>query len=409
MAGTGIKGYTGVSSDGKYNIVNGQIVSTNPTYSTPAYTSGGAAIVNRNGAVMNDASTSGFSVNDLSTLLSNQIANVVQQTTNAMHQAQGISSQDLTNYAKQLSNVVSTSNSDYADMMREILANQNANTAKSQQFAREQMDYQTRSDQAAMAWSAAEAQKNRDWQEKLSDQAHQREVRDLLAAGLNPVLAANQGAYTGSGATGQGFSSSGAMGTVDTSANGVMGNLLSTIVSSATQAQVAQMYTDAERYAADLQYSSSRMATEASITNNENTNSSQKWIATNQMINDLKKTEIQGQYGLQNTALSNEGAYARTQYAENAANARNMNSELAANYRTNQTNASNERQTESKNASGSWLSAGPYRAIAKGIKEMLDASQYKRDQAAKKYLEKSNGRSSNPEVSSKLLRDIGWG
>lgn len=57
----------------------------------------------------------------------------------------------------------------------------------------------------AELWSSGEAQKQMDFQERMSNSSHQREVNDLKAAGLNPLLSLNSGASTPGGAMGSAY------------------------------------------------------------------------------------------------------------------------------------------------------------------------------------------------------------
>lgn len=53
----------------------------------------------------------------------------------------------------------------------------------------------------ANSFNSAQAVANRDFQERMSNTSHQRQVEDLRAAGLNPMLAMNGGSSTPSGST----------------------------------------------------------------------------------------------------------------------------------------------------------------------------------------------------------------
>lgn len=133
-----------------------------------------------------------------------------------------------------------------------MAANSAQNNAASLQAAREQMAFQVAENAKAMSFNENQARINREWQERLSNTAHQREVADLLAAGLNPILAANGGASTPTGSAASGVTSAGAMANVDMSRNQALSSMIGSYMTAEASKENAALQATASMHNAEV-------------------------------------------------------------------------------------------------------------------------------------------------------------
>lgn len=124
------------------------------------------------------------------------------------------------------SNVAGVSNpntgSNYLDTMLQLQREANAANLAS---ARETNEF-----------NAREAQKNRDWQEYMSNTAIQRQVDDMIKAGINPILAVmNNGASTPGGSSASGVKANFESGV------GALASIISSSINASTQLQIAKI------------------------------------------------------------------------------------------------------------------------------------------------------------------------
>lgn len=194
------------------------------------------------------------------------------------------------------------------------------NTATSARMAEQQMDFQKREREAVQAFNASEAQKVRDWQEQLAGSAHQREVRDLISAGLNPVLSAlsGNGAQVPSGVSASSQAQSGAKGSVDTTATQGFVSLLGTMMSNLIQQENARLSAQTNLAIADKNNSMSQLLAQlnAGYRMDQINREGEYSLERQRREADAAayRTMLSGEYGLKQAIYGADSAFDRLRY-----------------------------------------------------------------------------------------------
>lgn len=122
-----------------------------------------------------------------------------------------------------LGNTYSSSGASYGENFAGTMGTGAQAMAFNQAMMEAQQKFNAEEAQKNREWNSAEAQKTRDWQQEMSNTAYQRAMKDMQTAGLNPILAYQQGgASTPGGATGTGTAATSGMaqGVTDYTASG---------------------------------------------------------------------------------------------------------------------------------------------------------------------------------------------
>lgn len=172
---------------------------------------------------------------------------------------------------------------------------------------------QDRADQ----FNANQAQLNRDWQERMSATAHQREVADLKAAGLNPVLSVNAGAPVGSGATASSSNAlTGVLGELAGLAMNAVSNLSQAVTSNTanvysmleqqrTAKQNADVSFNASKYSSDVAKYAADLSSQTQLSMNQANLKMQKYVAELNSLTNKEVARIAGEYNVKTTKMNN--------------------------------------------------------------------------------------------------------
>lgn len=179
---------------------------------------------------------------------------------------------------------------DWNSMLGAIQENMKSQQKFNRRSVYEQMGYNTMaaitqgvynqiSNNAAMNYNSAEAAKNRAWQEQMSNTAYQRAVEDMRKAGINPILAYQQGGASTPG---------GAQGTI----SGASMGLQSSSAASSSALGVSQNHNNTWSKAESAWYNAAQAVGDA--TSWQHTSADKAFEAFKNIFNDLNNLTVAG-------------------------------------------------------------------------------------------------------------------